>query len=88
MRLFVRSVCVCWPTLLMVDEVKLVISQQEKLGLDVLVHGESERNYMVQYFSEQLAGYAATHNGWVQSYGSPCVQKSPISSPQAPRSSK
>lgn len=51
MRLWVRSVCVCWPTLLMVDEVKLVISQQEKL----LVHGEPERNNMVQYFSEQLA---------------------------------
>lgn len=55
MRLWVRSVCVCWPTLLMVDEVKLVISQQEKLGLDVLIHGEPERNDIVQYFSEQLA---------------------------------
>lgn len=58
----------------MVDEVKLVIAKQEELGLDVLVHGEPERNDMVQYFSEQLAGYAATHNGWVQSYGSRCVR--------------
>ncbi|MFT3987662.1 5-methyltetrahydropteroyltriglutamate--homocysteine S-methyltransferase [Aestuariivirga sp.] len=47
---------------------------QEEIGLDVLVHGEFERNDMVQYFGEQLAGFAFTHNGWVQSYGSRCVR--------------
>lgn len=67
MRLFVRSVCVCWPTLLMVDEIKLVISQQERLSLDVLVHGEPERNNMVQYFSEQLA--ALKEEGYELSVG-------------------
>ena len=46
---------------------------QEELGLDVLVHGEFERNDMVKYFGEQLSGYAFTHHGWVQSYGSRCV---------------
>jgi 5-methyltetrahydropteroyltriglutamate--homocysteine methyltransferase len=46
---------------------------QEKLGLDVLVHGEFERNDMVKYFGEQLEGYAFTRHGWVQSYGSRCV---------------
>ena len=46
---------------------------QEGLGLDVLVHGEFERNDMVKYFGEQLQGYAFTHHGWVQSYGSRCV---------------
>jgi 5-methyltetrahydropteroyltriglutamate--homocysteine methyltransferase len=46
---------------------------QEQLGLDVLVHGEFERNDMVKYFGEQLEGYAFTQNGWVQSYGSRCV---------------
>jgi 5-methyltetrahydropteroyltriglutamate--homocysteine methyltransferase len=50
---------------------------QETLGLDVLVHGEFERNDMVEYFGEQLAGFAFTRNGWVQSYGSRCV-KPPI----------
>ena len=50
---------------------------QEELGLDVLVHGEFERNDMVEYFGEQLAGFAFTQNGWVQSYGSRCV-KPPI----------
>ena len=47
---------------------------QEKIGLDVLVHGEFERNDMVEYFGEQLAGFSATENGWVQSYGSRCVK--------------
>ncbi|GAA2052201.1 5-methyltetrahydropteroyltriglutamate--homocysteine S-methyltransferase [Williamsia deligens] len=55
-------------------EVESVIRLQEELGLDVLVHGEPERNDMVQYFAEQLDGFAATHNGWVQSYGSRCVR--------------
>lgn len=50
------------------------ISEQEALGLDVLVHGEAERNDMVEYFGEQLSGYAFTTNGWVQSYGSRCVK--------------
>lgn len=51
-----------------------VVALQEKLGLDVLVHGEPERNDMVQYFAEQLDGFFATANGWVQSYGSRCVR--------------
>jgi 5-methyltetrahydropteroyltriglutamate--homocysteine methyltransferase len=55
-------------------EIADVIALQEKLGLDVLVHGEPERNDMVQYFAEQLDGFFATHNGWVQSYGSRCVR--------------
>lgn len=50
------------------------IRQQEKIGLDVLVHGEFERNDMVEYFGEQLDGFAFTKNGWVQSYGSRCVK--------------
>ncbi|MFI9831072.1 5-methyltetrahydropteroyltriglutamate--homocysteine S-methyltransferase [Streptomyces sp. NPDC051913] len=50
-------------------EVQEVIAFQEKAGLDVLVHGEPERNDMVQYFAEQLTGYLATQHGWVQSYG-------------------
>lgn len=58
----------------MVDEISTVIEAQSKLGLDVLVHGEPERNDMVQYFSEQLQGYIATSHGWVQSYGSRCVR--------------
>ncbi|MPY77352.1 MAG: 5-methyltetrahydropteroyltriglutamate--homocysteine S-methyltransferase [Actinophytocola sp.] len=56
------------------DEIERVIRLQERLGLDVLVHGEPERNDMVQYFSEHLTGFAATDNGWVQSYGSRCVR--------------
>jgi 5-methyltetrahydropteroyltriglutamate--homocysteine methyltransferase len=56
------------------SEIAQVISLQERLGLDVLVHGEPERNDMVQYFGEQLGGVAATVNGWVQSYGSRCVR--------------
>ncbi|MBB4854149.1 5-methyltetrahydropteroyltriglutamate--homocysteine methyltransferase [Mycobacteroides chelonae] len=55
-------------------EVADVIALQEKLGLDVLVHGEPERSDMVQYFAEQLDGFFATQNGWVQSYGSRCVR--------------
>jgi 5-methyltetrahydropteroyltriglutamate--homocysteine methyltransferase len=51
-----------------------VIAQQEAIGLDVLVHGEAERNDMVQYFGEQLHGFAFTQHGWVQSYGSRCVR--------------
>lgn len=58
-------------------EIKATILKQEQLGLDVLVHGEAERNDMVEYFGEQLAGFAFTKNGWVQSYGSRCV-KPPI----------
>jgi len=56
------------------DEIAEVIALQEKLGLDVLVHGEPERNDMVQYFAEQLDGFTVTTNGWVQSYGSRCVR--------------
>ncbi len=58
-------------------EIKKVVAFQEEMGLDVLVHGESERNDMVEYFGEQLQGFAFTENGWVQSYGSRCV-KPPI----------
>src|SRR5690625_3651890 len=57
--------------------IKQAVREQEELGLDVLVHGEAERNDMAEYFGEQLAGYAFTKNGWVQSYGSRCV-KPPI----------
>ncbi|MBI3716923.1 MAG: 5-methyltetrahydropteroyltriglutamate--homocysteine S-methyltransferase [Betaproteobacteria bacterium] len=55
-------------------EIREAVARQEKLGLDVLVHGEPERNDMVEYFGEQLWGYAFTANGWVQSYGSRCVK--------------
>jgi 5-methyltetrahydropteroyltriglutamate--homocysteine methyltransferase len=55
-------------------EIALAVGKQEALGLDVLVHGEAERNDMVEYFGEQLAGFAFTANGWVQSYGSRCVK--------------
>ena len=51
----------------MEQEIADVIKLQEDLGLDVLVHGEPERNDMVQYFAEQLDGFFATKNGWVQS---------------------
>jgi 5-methyltetrahydropteroyltriglutamate--homocysteine methyltransferase len=50
------------------------VSFQESIGLDVLVHGEPERNDMVEYFGEMLNGFAFTKNGWVQSYGSRCVK--------------
>ncbi|GAB2720213.1 5-methyltetrahydropteroyltriglutamate--homocysteine S-methyltransferase [Kitasatospora kifunensis] len=55
-------------------EVREVIAYQEEAGLDVLVHGEPERNDMVQYFAEQLTGYLATRHGWVQSYGTRYVR--------------
>lgn len=55
-------------------EVERAIRFQEEIGLDVLVHGEFERNDMVEYFGEQLHGFAFTGNGWVQSYGSRCVK--------------
>jgi 5-methyltetrahydropteroyltriglutamate--homocysteine methyltransferase len=55
-------------------EVASVIALQESLGLDVLVHGEPERNDMVQYFAEQLSGFATTEHGWVQSYGTRYVR--------------
>ncbi|MFG2477730.1 5-methyltetrahydropteroyltriglutamate--homocysteine S-methyltransferase [Streptomyces fagopyri] len=56
------------------NEIREVISFQEEAGLDVLVHGEPERNDMVQYFAEQLTGYLATRHGWVQSYGTRYVR--------------
>jgi 5-methyltetrahydropteroyltriglutamate--homocysteine methyltransferase len=55
-------------------ETEAAIRWQEEIGIDVLVHGEFERNDMVQYFGEQLSGYAFTQHGWVQSYGSRCVR--------------
>lgn len=58
-------------------EIAHAVHEQESLGLDVLVHGEAERNDMVEYFGEQLDGYAFSQFGWVQSYGSRCV-KPPI----------
>jgi 5-methyltetrahydropteroyltriglutamate--homocysteine methyltransferase len=61
-------------TKLLREEIDRVIALQEDIGLDVLVHGEPERNDMVQYFAEQLRGYATTEHGWVQSYGSRCVR--------------
>ncbi|HEU5222853.1 MAG TPA: 5-methyltetrahydropteroyltriglutamate--homocysteine S-methyltransferase [Candidatus Lumbricidophila sp.] len=63
-------------TKLMQDEVKRVVELQERIGFDVLVHGEPERNDMVQYFGEQLDGFAVTEHGWVQSYGSRCTRPS------------
>ncbi len=62
---------------LLKNEIKESIEWQEAIDMDVLVHGEFERNDMVEYFGEQLAGFAFTKNGWVQSYGSRCV-KPPI----------
>lgn len=62
---------------LLKEETAKAIHWQEEIGLDVLVHGEFERNDMVEYFGEQLEGFAFTQNGWVQSYGSRCV-KPPI----------
>jgi 5-methyltetrahydropteroyltriglutamate--homocysteine methyltransferase len=56
------------------DATKDAIKWQEEIDIDVLVHGEYERNDMVEYFGEQLSGYAFTKNGWVQSYGSRCVK--------------
>ena len=69
------------------SEIRHAVEVQENLGLDVLVHGEAERNDMVEYFAEQLDGYAFTRFGWVQSYGSRCVKPAVIfgdlSRPQA-----
>jgi 5-methyltetrahydropteroyltriglutamate--homocysteine methyltransferase len=56
------------------EEIAYAIARQEELGLDVLVHGEAERNDMVEYFGEQLDGFTFTQLGWVQSYGSRCVK--------------
>lgn len=68
-------------------EIAHAVKTQEELGLDVLVHGEAERNDMVEYFGEQLEGFAFTANGWVQSYGSRCVKPpvlfGDVSRPQA-----
>ncbi|MBI4204839.1 MAG: 5-methyltetrahydropteroyltriglutamate--homocysteine S-methyltransferase [Betaproteobacteria bacterium] len=58
-------------------EIRHAIERQEGIGLDVLVHGEAERNDMVQFFAERMAGFAISEYGWVQSYGSRCV-KPPI----------
>ncbi|MFE2867039.1 5-methyltetrahydropteroyltriglutamate--homocysteine S-methyltransferase [Embleya sp. NPDC059259] len=69
------------------SEIRDVVAFQEKAGIDVLVHGEAERNDMVQYFAEQLAGYVATRHGWVQSYGTryvrPPILAGDISRPEA-----
>ncbi|NLB31956.1 MAG: 5-methyltetrahydropteroyltriglutamate--homocysteine S-methyltransferase [Alcaligenaceae bacterium] len=68
-------------------EISRCVDEQEKLGLDVFVHGEAERNDMVEYFGEQLDGYVFSQFGWVQSYGSRCVKPpilfGDISRPQA-----
>jgi 5-methyltetrahydropteroyltriglutamate--homocysteine methyltransferase len=73
--------------LAMQGEIARSVREQEALGLDVLVHGEAERNDMVEYFGEQLDGYAFSQSGWVQSYGSRCVKPpilfGDISRPQA-----
>ena len=61
----------------MKQEIEYCVRQQEAFGLDVLVHGEAERNDMVEYFGQQLSGYVFSEYGWVQSYGSRCV-KPPI----------
>lgn len=58
----------------MKKEIEHVVRFQEKIDMDVLVHGEAERNDMVEYFGEQLSGFTFTKNGWVQSYGSRCVK--------------
>lgn len=60
------------------SEIRHAVEIQENLGLDVLVHGEAERNDMVEYFAEQLDGYLFTRFGWVQSYGSRCVKPAVI----------
>lgn len=69
------------------EHIKQAIIEQERLGLDVLVHGEAERNDMVEYFGENLDGFVFTQNGWVQSYGSRCVKPpviiGDVSRPQA-----
>ncbi|WEM43480.1 5-methyltetrahydropteroyltriglutamate--homocysteine S-methyltransferase [Photobacterium sp. DA100] len=62
----------------MQGHIKDAVERQNQLGLDVLVHGEAERNDMVEYFAELLEGFAATRFGWVQSYGSRCVKPAVI----------
>ncbi|GAB3606763.1 5-methyltetrahydropteroyltriglutamate--homocysteine S-methyltransferase [Conyzicola nivalis] len=57
-------------------EIRSVVDLQEEIGIDVIVHGEPERNDMVQYFAEHLDGFSVTQNGWVQSYGSRCTRPS------------
>ncbi len=59
---------------LLKEETERTVRWQEEVGIDVLVHGEFERNDMVEYFGEQLSGFTFTQNGWVQSYGSRCVK--------------
>lgn len=59
---------------LMHDSIRECVDNQHRLGLDVLVHGEPERNDMVEYFAEQMEGFCLTEEGWVQSYGSRCVK--------------
>ena len=59
------------------QEIERTVRKQEEIGLDVIVHGETERTDMVEYFGQQLEGFAFTRNGWVQSYGTRCV-KPPI----------
>jgi hypothetical protein len=73
---------------LMKDEIKRVVELQEELGYDGLVHGEPERNDMVQYFAENLEGFDVTVHGWIQSYGSRCTVRpsSGATSPAAPPS--
>jgi 5-methyltetrahydropteroyltriglutamate--homocysteine methyltransferase len=67
-------------------EIAAVIALQERLGLDVLVHGEPERNDILQYFAAQLDGFFATQNGWVQSYGSrACGRRSCTATPAGQR---
>lgn len=58
------------------QQIRATIERQERLGLDVLVHGEPERSDMVAYVAERLRGFASTEHGWVQSYGSRCVKPS------------
>lgn len=58
----------------MKQQIAFIVARQEEIGLDVLVHGEPERNDMVEYFGQQLNGFCFTKNGWVQSYGSRCVK--------------
>lgn len=64
----------------MKQEIQQAVAEQESIGLDVLVHGEAERNDMVEYFGQQLEGYSFTQYGWVQSYGSRCVKPPVITS--------
>lgn len=56
------------------QEIQRCVTQQENLGLDVLVHGEAERTDMVEYFAQYLDGFWLSQNGWVQSYGTRCVR--------------